>query len=352
MWLEFDEYPPLQPDRGKRFTDHNSGRFRTSPMEPAIQAVLHQQPDFDFSTLDLITDRQSLVCLLELAIRKDASSAMQNPSADDEMTGIFSFWAQVVGNTVVFVRDVENPVEVIKKFRGFRKEFDRTYLQYHQGLKDTDSYQRIVTYRLGDLKLMVRHPANGYIPDNSLELKEALESFKAVSAGAGSYGNVKIKSGGALIPRSAMLELNTHKKDGWFAQGDRLNTKIRETWLSQQEHYIIAPYTELDVGWIGKKDFTKRRAVFEPHHLYNAAELMSNWEEENQEAIREFYDRLLQLLNDIRFKSSTEGGINFKIERTKESQDIRVTPSNMVPGLSEELCRRLEMKLKENEQVE
>ena len=114
-WLGRKNSPLLLPDTATRFFDENVGRCPNSPFEPGLLAVLHQRPDFDFTTLDLITDRYTLSCLLELA--------NGNPSK-------FSFGAQVIGGydggsdgTFVFVSTEPPNTQKITKFKGYRQDF-------------------------------------------------------------------------------------------------------------------------------------------------------------------------------------------------------------------------------------
>ncbi|KAK3723127.1 hypothetical protein LTR37_001850 [Vermiconidia calcicola] len=165
-WVDRKDRPLLQPDTGSRFTDPNTGRWPSSPLEPALLAVLHRHPEYDFSELDLITDRQPLNCLLELAtktIRPKTRKYSRAPKMDGERSGDFSFFAQVINNTVLFIRNVEEPLEVVQSFRGYRKDFNDHYLQYPDGSKDSDKHQRIITYTLGDLRVMLRHNTDGFI---------------------------------------------------------------------------------------------------------------------------------------------------------------------------------------------
>ena len=158
--------PELMPDIGRRYKDQNAGRWPTSPMEPAIRAVVHLQPNFEFSSLEIITDRYALACLLQLAVR--LNNPIKEPDGkknkENDRNGNFNFSAQVVDGTVIFVPNDRQTVEEIKLFRGFPLDFKKKYFEYPEDLQDTVSHQRIITYRLGDLKIMVAPPCGWLHP--------------------------------------------------------------------------------------------------------------------------------------------------------------------------------------------
>lgn len=110
----------IKPDTGVRALDQNAIRWPASPMEPAICAVLKRRPDFDFTDLDLISDRRALGSLLDLA--SDSNGGWRSKVKD------FSFGAVLVGKVVIFVRtdDIEKETT---SFNGCRYNFEEHALQ-------------------------------------------------------------------------------------------------------------------------------------------------------------------------------------------------------------------------------
>ena len=188
---------------------------------------------------------------------------------------------------------------------------------------------------------MLSHAADGYVPDNSSQLAAALSSSEPISEEEHEYENLTVKSGGALIPRSSMLELNTYYK---FRQtGDRLETKFRECWLSQEAHLIFAGYNMVNQGKKWKADFTKLRGVVEHNDTeHYSSEDVSSWALNDHEIIQSFDDSLTDLVARIPDAVANGEGRTFLIERLNRSQEITVTASGDVPILSEELCERLQ----------
>ncbi|KAK3708761.1 hypothetical protein LTR37_011282 [Vermiconidia calcicola] len=347
-WIDRKDRPLLQPDTGSRFTDYNTGRWPSSPLEPALLAVLHQHPEYDFSGLDLITDRQPLNCLLELATKAIRPETRQNSSApkmDSERSGDFSFFAQVVNKTVLLIRNVEDPLEVVKSFRGYRKDFNEHYLQYPDDFIDVDKHQRITTYSLGDLRVMLRHNTDGFISVETPELAEALHAAKHIKPTAYGSDALNVMSGGYSVPRSATLELNTYKTGGFWgrSQDERLATKLQESWLSQHHWYIEAPYREPRDWKFKQRPFQNRTLRFEEDPtLYDVEQKMLDWEEYNQDIIKLFYNTLAGLLRRIR-SSALEDGRTFRVDHTAGVEGIEVMAWDKVPCVSEVLRAQMKM---------
>lgn len=146
-WLARTDAPPLKPDTETRWFNQNIARCPDSPWEPGVRAVLHQQPGYDFSSLDLISDHSILAPLLEFVV---------------DGKRFERFGAQIVGNTVIFVSLEKPERQVIETCRGFRKDFDHKYLEYLEELVGTLKHYRIISCQLGEVKIMLRYVADGY----------------------------------------------------------------------------------------------------------------------------------------------------------------------------------------------
>ena len=53
----------IEPDKGNFFRDPSAARYPTYPMEPAVQAVLRQTPQFPTEKRDIFTCTSALVDL-------------------------------------------------------------------------------------------------------------------------------------------------------------------------------------------------------------------------------------------------------------------------------------------------
>lgn len=86
------------------FRDPNAARHPSHPMEPAVKAVLAQNPNLDTGDIDVFGRTSTLGNLLRFL------------KGDDKT---FRFVVEAVGRTVFFVRRENAPEELIAGPRGF-----------------------------------------------------------------------------------------------------------------------------------------------------------------------------------------------------------------------------------------
>lgn len=284
-------------------------------MEPAIRAVLHLQPAYDFTALNLITHCGNLVQMLRLAVTNNQ----------------FSFRAQVVDGTIILYRN--DKVSQTTEGQGFGGDLRRKHLEQPNGLKDSVSHHRVVTYRLGDLAIMVRNNAHAYIMSDTLDITLGLNAMDLSTSKKEHFENVVIKSSGTLLPCSAILELCIHK-----AQQKPLSKSRRVIWLTRPGHFITSSYK------IDKEDKKMAAAKASSIKYQNAEDLSSAFEAENQDEIKKFYDIMWDLVQRLRSAANNGEGNTFLIERKNGSEEVTITGSDEISGLSEELCERLKAK--------
>lgn len=341
-WVGLRDEPILLPDSGSWHLDQNAAKCPASPLEPALRAVVHQIPQYDFTSLDVITDRWALATLLDWSANDKMQTPKPNskgpvPSSDSS----FSFGVQVVGDTVVFVRNDESKEHVVDRFKGFRSDIAKHYLKHAPGFEDSLSHYRVISYKLGGLRLMVRHAADGYIPEEAFGTEDITPA--APGRDIVQHDTLAVKSGGALVPRVAMIELNTYGKSGY--SDEHMMRKLRHTWLSQQLHFIVAKWS---FSRKQGKDYTTWRGTVKKgdldlcmtHHGHSDHEL------HDQYRIMRFANTLQDLLKEIRERVAYGQGNSYVVQRAGLGRKIIVTSSENIPKLSEELCGRLSTKSK------
>ena len=207
---------------------------------------------------------------------------------------------------------------------------------------DTSAHYRIVTYRLGDLCIMVRSAAEGYIHNEDVEASQDVENKTPASKVQQECDNMTIISGGQLIPNSTTLELNTCSK--YRVGDDGLEKNIRKSWLSQDAHFILAKYvitekSKRDSNWDG--DFTKLRAKFLNDDIkhYDSVKYTTDWAKNNAEVIQVFHDTLMDLVQRIRDAGAKGKGDTFMVRYVGEEVDF--TAEKGVGAVSTELCERM-----------
>lgn len=130
----------------------------------------------------------------------------------------FEFGAQVIGNTVLFVPTEKPRLLTPNNFMGFKKSFDHEYMQYDAGLEGSQQHFRIITYQIGEVKIMLRYSADGYLPALAGEVDGEVGERSGKAATKQRAGNIIIESKGRLVPHESVIELNTRLKHGEFTQ--------------------------------------------------------------------------------------------------------------------------------------
>lgn len=334
LWHPPEKPVHLPPDTGTFFIDPNAGLMPTSPMEPLFRAVLHQHPTFSFSDLDLITDRWALSRFLS--------------SKDD-----WSLGAQVVKGKMIFVRlEPEKEMKIQPhQFRGFRRNFEKAFLDYQGDCSGSRAHYQIITYELGGMTIMLRHAAAGYfateLTDQPLKADEAQSQPQDATATAAQQqqGNPRLITAGTRIPRPALFELSTSKKVSTLE--GYMKYEVPEQWIAQTRGYIRA--VPVQTRW--DRQAWKIRGTFAMTGeeaidvRREAGRDIDEWERENQDRIRWLCWRLgdvVRRLRGARRGSGSGSGECFVLQPDRGTIRIRAASADdEVRGLPRDLIERL-----------
>ena len=204
----------------------------------------------------------------------------------------FRFDVELVGDTVFFVRKENDPKEIIEGVRGYGHTFPEAYTTWDEDVKGSETHQRVVRYKLGDLDCMVRFECDGYLPSNQKSTDS--KSFQTssvkdlVTALAGSEMCTKVYSpesaltintGGFKIDQDSIFDLKT--RSGRYRKEIDMQDVYPLLWLKQIPNFIIA--------------YHDGAGLFEDIRVQNVKKDIDMWEKENKSAIR----RLVILLRRI-----------------------------------------------------
>ncbi|KAI6844635.1 hypothetical protein KC340_g3431 [Hortaea werneckii] len=331
LWNPPEDPIQIPPDTGTFFIDPNAGILPASPMEPLFRAVLHEHPDFHFSNLDLITDRWALSRLL----------------SDNES---WSLAAQVVGGgTIVFIRlEPEREIHIQRhQFRGFRRNFEKEFLEYREDCRGSRAHYQIITYKLGEVKIMLRHAAAGYLADLTDQPLVADDAPSTASEDTTTataqqqHGNLRIIPAGHHVPRSAIFELSTSKKISTVEAYKQ--HEVPEQWIAQTQTYIRAlpvQTSQNKQAWKIRGTFSKKEAIDVRRKAYDD---IAEWEKENQRKIQRLYRRVSNVVLRLRMACQGDGSGYFVLEpeRGRETIGIRAVGAEEVRGLPGDLTERL-----------
>jgi hypothetical protein len=296
----------LKPDSGDFFRDPNAAKFPQYPTEPAVQAVLIQNPDIDVGEIDVFACGSTLGNLLRFARNTDKG---------------FRFDVELIGNTVFFIRKESSPTALIEDVRGFGHTFPEAYTTWEPDVKRSSSHQRIFKYRFADLNCLVRYGCDGYHRElakgsSQAETKCAfgtpanlVDDVEALSVGSvmGTLTNMKerkasleIKKAGIPISQDAVFDIKT--KHGKYPID--MAEIFPPLWICQVPNFILA-YHE--------------RGVFSDIRKQDLRSDISKWEEKNKEAL----SKLVALVQKIVSFAKENSEVKLEVVR-KEGANLEI----------------------------
>ncbi|RAH43077.1 uncharacterized protein BO95DRAFT_502657 [Aspergillus brunneoviolaceus CBS 621.78] len=155
LWTPPELHTKLHKDYGLIYIAQNAARHPASPFEPLFRAVYLENPAFDIRSIDLVTDQTNIRKLL----------AFVNPKTSRSDHKPFTINVERVRNTqtVILCRSEREAYDTILPYQyiGFAKEFAKAFAT--EQVTGSTGHYRIISYRFGGLKLMVRHETDGYV---------------------------------------------------------------------------------------------------------------------------------------------------------------------------------------------
>ncbi|KAI1820791.1 hypothetical protein F4861DRAFT_533447 [Xylaria intraflava] len=205
----------VRKDSGLFYIDLNTARYPDNPLEPLFAALYTTRPSFDILSTDVVTDRSNIRKLLSFV---ESVAYGDTPEA-------FTIDIEIHKNTALFSR-VEASNEIFIEpdhFGGFGHEFEKAYTR--QPLNGSISHHRIISYRFGNMKFVVRHETDGYVggdlqstpsdvENQAHGLSEALESLSLTSNTAltdphCTSSRLVVRQKGQTVPLNCTLEIKT-----------------------------------------------------------------------------------------------------------------------------------------------
>ena len=215
----------------------------------------------------------------------------------------FRFTVEVVGDTLFLVRKENDPKELIEGIHGFGHSFPEAYTTWPKEVKGSETHQRIIQYKLGGLRCLVRFECDGFFEDSSTAdkirsptthdlsdlrtedlLSVALLKSTLTAPGPtfeSSPSTLNVLKTGASIPQTAIFDLKTRSRR--YNKDIDMDDITPQLWLKQIPNFIVAYHD--GAGLFQSQDI----------HIQDARSLTRTFEEDNAEAI----GCLVTLLNKI-----------------------------------------------------
>lgn len=258
----------LPKDTGRFYIAQNEARNPGHPLEPLFRAVLLSRPSFNLGEVDLVSDRNNLRKLFSFV----------DPASDRNGLTPFTINVEVVGSTVVFCRDGTETVRVVgaHQFMGYNHEFEKAHTV--NSIEGSTGHYRIISYRFGDHKLVVRHELSGHCSDvqaasatadalaDSLSLL-ALTPADTPARAAGPDSKLRIKEQGNLVPLESTMELKTRA----MSNGIVLAHVVTQLWVAQTPKLVRACHD---------------RGLFVEPRVEDVGAYVKSWEATNQNHLR------------------------------------------------------------------
>jgi len=214
-WLEPRLPLRVPADEGLRFIDHTGAqceRLGVSRLLPLIQAVEICTPTFDFRALSILCNRNNLRNLL---------SWIEGP-ADTVKDFRIDLHLANGGKTLVMVQYEVNCTELTPggTFRGFGDNFRKSCVEAVAG---QTKHNRVVTFRLGDLRLLMEHKVEAYADERRAARSDDMNSLIS------SFGRIRITDRARRPPVMSRASAPTSATSVIFTDGKVRVQKTKDT---------------------------------------------------------------------------------------------------------------------------
>ena len=323
-WSPPEAARKLPKDSGMIYIAQNAARHPEYPLEPLFRALDIADPAFDMRSVDVVTDRNNMRKLL----------AFVNPSTSKNGREAFTIKVEVQNDTAIFCRTETKTQEFIRPrdFRGYGHEFEKAYTTCEIG--DSTGHHRIITYRFGGLRFVVRHEVDGYVQDDRTaasgssdeagadSLSRLLGSLSLSTASGGARATtpagskMSIRREGRAVPLESTLEIKTRVSHKTL----RMREVAPQLWASQTPKLVRAYHTN---------------GLFPVPQVEETAADIRGWERDHQADLRRLAALIKRLVAAVK-----ECGGRAVVRYDNASDRLTVTRVAEKPMLPEDLYSR------------
>lgn len=268
---------PVQLSRDK--LTRSKPRSPAAAVDPLFETLLHQHPNFDMSSVQLVTDRNSLRKLLTFASNRSEKWRIDVDMINDTM--FFNQWEEF---RLMMINGHQDS--------GYGHAFEACVTAREPPLEDSIHHERIVRYELAGLECLVRFEADAYLDaDGTGESKEPLAILPSPDPPAPKpsrpvlrppYKLVHVVSRGRSIDPDLIAEVKSCSTPKF-----NINKTLPQLWFSQTKHLCVGRH--------------KEGLVTEKLEMKDMREELKKWEDSNQEHLI----NMIRVIREIMYIAKT-----------------------------------------------
>ena len=262
---------PIQLQRDK--LTRSKPRSPAAAVDPLFETLLHEHPNFDMSSIHLVTDRNSL--------RKFLSFASKGP-------GKWRIDVDMINDTMFFNQWEEFRLMMINECQdsGYGHAFEDCVTAREPTLEDSIHHERIVRYELGGLECLVRFEADAYLNVDGNEKGRERLAIHSSDLPAPKptrpvlkppYKLVHVVSRGHYVNPDLIAEIKSCSTPKF-----NINKTLPQLWFSQTKHLCVGRH--------------KEGLVTEKLEIKDMREELKKWEASNQGHLK----NMIRIIREIR----------------------------------------------------
>ncbi|KAH7087975.1 hypothetical protein BKA62DRAFT_180411 [Auriculariales sp. MPI-PUGE-AT-0066] len=194
-------YPPIWRERhlpvvlneGLKHNE-NTNQQQAQSLLAFAAAVKYRTPQYDFTKLDVVVERNTLRRLLRWATRKKQD---------------FSIHVDVIGKTIILMRTTEE--NRMNARYNFGISFESQFTQINGPLQDdlSASHYRIIQYNFAGLKMLVRYEVDCVRPGGENDRSSANASTLTRLGRSTFGGTLEVIGGGTFVDQTRVVEMTS-----------------------------------------------------------------------------------------------------------------------------------------------
>lgn len=302
----------LLKDSGAYFIDLNGYKIPSCPFTPLFSALRIMRSSFDFTAVDLLTNRNSLRKLLSFTSNK--------------VTDSFRIDLHMVRDTLVMVRHERSMRQIIhgSKNSGCGHTFEAAFTTPEKGLEGSLGHHRIINYVLGDVNCVVQFEVDAWYEAGETSTpipfvldENLLSSITNVSLGESApqkhalpaSTDLSVIQHGRNITSSKLAEIKTRGPNSL-----QMNKLMPQLWLGRTPYLLVGMHE-------------KGSGVFNRVEIVDAAAKFPRWEKQNQDSLRTLSGLIAELKRISR--ETDDGSCIITCDHTIKPPQLKIfAPSN------------------------